>query len=174
MAHTGMAFSPSTRILLGLSLIVLSSALARYTLLAAILIVGFWLFLRRDAMALRWIHRARYLLIIPPILSGYVIPGTGVLPLDLWAPTWEGLTIGCTQSLRLLFALLAVRVSFQGLSSAQLASGLARLLSPLALFGLNVDQAARRLSLTLGYIDQFDGRKIRELLTGVQELHPPK
>jgi energy-coupling factor transporter transmembrane protein EcfT len=167
MAHT--AFHPAVHIILGLSLIVLSSALGHYTLLAAILILAVWLFLRRDAIALRWIRRARYLLIIPPLLSGYVIPGTGILPLDVWAPTWEGLAVGLTQSMRLLFAILALRVSLRGLSSAQLADGFVRLLAPLALFGLEVDQAARRLTLTLHYVGQFDGYKVRDLLLGLQE-----
>ncbi len=168
MAH--MALQPSTRILLGLSLIVLSSALGRYVLLAASLILGIWLFLNNDAMTFRWIRRARYLLIIPPILSGYVIPGTGVLPLDVWAPTWEGLAMGGVQSMRLLVGLLALRVALGGLSSAQLALGFMKLLSPVAWLGLNVDQAARRLSLTLEYIDRLDGRTVRDILMGFQRI----
>lgn len=171
MSH--IALLPSTRILLGLSLIVLSSALESYALLAVFLILGFWLFLGNDLTTLRWIRRARYLLIIPPILSGYVIAGTGVLPLDVWAPTWEGLALGATQSLRLLVGLLALRVALRGLSSSQMATGFMRLLSPLSLLGLNVDQAARRLLLTLLYIDRLDGRKARDILMGIHQLRLP-
>ena len=169
-----MALHPSTRILLGLSLIVLSSALGSYALLAASLILGIWLFLNNDAITLRWIRRARYLLIIPPILSGYVIAGTGVLPLDVWVPTWEGLAAGGVQSLRLLVGLLALRVALRGLSTSQLESGFVKLFSPLAWLGLNVDQATRRLSLTLNYIDRLDGRTARDILMGIKRIRLPE
>ena len=171
MAH--IALHPSTRILLGLSLIVLSSALGGFALIVSIVILVSWLYQCRDSVALRWVRRARYLLIVPPILSGYVIPGTGILPLDVWVPTWEGLTVGATQSLRLLFALLALRACLRGLSAKQLMQGLVTLLAPLRHFGLKVEQAARRLSLTMAYMNQLDGRKARDLLVGIQQTRPP-
>ena len=173
MAHTGMAFHSSLRVLLGLGLIILSSALTGYALLAVILILGSWLYLRDDKLSLRWIRRARYLLVIPPIFSGYAMAGSGILPWGLWVPTWEGLAFGSTQSSRLLAALLALRVALGGLSSSQLAEGFVGLFIPLGWFGLNVDQAARRLTLTLGYIDQLDGRKARDLLMGFHRIRPP-
>jgi energy-coupling factor transporter transmembrane protein EcfT len=167
-----MALHPAIRIILGLSLIILSSALGFYPLLAAILALVLWLIWVNDSIALRWVRRARYLLIVPPIISGYTIAGTGIFPLDIWAPTWEGLTAGAMQSLRLLLALLALRLSLRGLSADQLVQGLVGLLSPFERMGLNVRQLARRLTLTLNYLSELDGRKARELLIGLQQSRP--
>ncbi len=168
-----MALHPAIRIILGLSLIVLSSALGFYPLVVTILVLGLWLIWVNDSIALRWVRRARYLLIVPPIISGYTIAGTGILPFDMWAPTWEGLTVGAMQSLRLLLALLALRLALRGLSADQLVQGLVGLFSPFERIGLNVRQLARRLTLTLNYLNQLDGRKARELLIGLQQRRPP-
>ena len=169
-----MALQPPTRIFLGLSLILFSSALAIYPLIAIFLGLGIWLALCRDLSALRWVRRARFLLIVPPLLTGYIVPGTGILPIGLWAPTWEGLALGATQSLRLLVALLSLRVALGGLSTAQLAEGLVGFLSPLSWFNINVSQLARRLTLTLEYMERMDGRTARNFLVGFCRSNSPE
>ena len=169
-----MAFFPSIRILLGLSLIVLSSSLGFFSLIAATLALGLCLLLLKDSVALSWVRRARYLLIVPLLITGYASAGTGVLPsLDVWSPTWEGLALGGTQSMRLLVALLALRLSLRGLSSEDLTQGFLNLFSPLGHIGLNVERAARRLTLTFIYLNRLDGRSARDLLMGFQQRCPP-
>ncbi len=169
-----MALFSSLRILLGLSLIVLSSALDVFPLIATTLALGLYLYFRSDGVAWHWVRRARYLLIIPALITAYTSAGTGVIPsLDMWSPTWEGLALGGRQSLRLLVALLALRVSLRGLSSENLSQGLLSLMSPLGHIGLNVERAARRLTLTFIYLNRLDGRSARDLLLGFQQRCPP-
>ncbi len=169
-----MAFFSSFRILLGLSLTVLSSALGILPLVTATVALGLSLYFLNDAVALRWVRRARYLLIIPALVTGYTCAGTGVIPsLDVWSPTWEGLALGATQSLRLLVALLALRLSMRGLSSADLSQGLLNLFSPLAYLGLNLERAARRLTLTFIYLGRLNGVSAGDLLLGCQQRSPP-
>lgn len=164
-----MVVHPSVRLLLGLSLIVISSALDVYLLVVFAVALFVWLFVHKDLVALRWLRRARYLLIVPPIVSGYAIAGTGVLPWDVWAPTWQGLGIGLLQSLKLLAVLLALRSAFCGLSSTEMLRGLIGLMSPLRRFGVQPDPVARRLQLTLYYLEQMDGLSARELFSAFHQ-----
>lgn len=166
-----MVLHPSVRLLLGLSLVVLSSALDVSLLLffVAALLIGSWA--RRDVMALRWLRRARYLLIVPPLVCGYAIAGTGVLPWDIWSPTWEGLHAGVAQSLKLLVALLALRIALWKLTSAEMTRGLIGLFAPLQHIGIDTDRVAYRLQLTLHYLEELDGKTARQLLSGVRPTH---
>lgn len=162
-----MALHPSTRILLGLSLVILSSALGFVSLAVVALSLASILWLLGDSVAWRWISRARLLLVVPPLISGYTMAGDGVFPmLDIWSPTWQGLAYGALQSLRLLMAILALRLALRALSKEQLSAGLTGLLSPLSYVGADVPMLARRLGLTFNYLEQLDGRTARELLRG--------
>ena len=162
-----MALHPTTRILIGLSLIFASSALNVFALTVASLLLASILCVLGDGIAWRWVRRARLLLLIPPLISGYVLAGDGVFPaLDLWSPTWQGLTLGAMQSLRLLVALLGLRLLLRPLSREQMIAGLTILLSPLSYLGVDVVPWVRRLSLTLAYLEQLDGKKAGELLRG--------
>ncbi len=162
-----MALHPTTRILIGLSLIFTSSALSVFPLSAAALLLASILWWLGDGIAWRWVRRARLLLFIPPLVSGYGMAGDGIFPLlDMWSPTWQGLTHGALQSLRLLVALLGLRLITRPLSRERMALGLTTLLSPFAYFGADVTAVARRLTLTLAYLEQLDGRRARELLRG--------
>jgi energy-coupling factor transporter transmembrane protein EcfT len=162
-----MALHPTTRIFIGLSLIVASSVLGLPILLLTAALLAFALLYRGDEVVWRWIRRARWLLIVPPVVSGYVIAGDGVIPaLDLWSPTWQGLALGMAQSLRLLVALLGLRFVLRPLSREQTTLGLTMLLSPLGYFGIDVSTFARRLGLTLAYIERLDGSSAGALLRG--------
>lgn len=163
-----MFLRPSLRLILGLSLVILSSALDVSLLLICAAVLSLWLYARRDVIALRWIRRARYLLIVPPLISGYAIAGTAVLPWDVWAPTWEGLQAGVLQSLKLLVALLALRAALQGMKPSEMTRGLISLLAPLRRLGFNAEKVARRLQLTLHYLEEMDGQSARQLLGGIR------
>ena len=162
-----MALHPTTRILIGLSLIFASSALSVFSLTILAMAMTSTLIALGDGVAWRWVKRARLLLIIPPLINGYVMAGDGVFPsFDLWSPTWQGLTNGALQSLRLLVALLGLRLVMRPLSREQLTAGLTTLLSPLSYVGADIAPLARRLGLTLGYLEQLDGKNAGELLRG--------
>ncbi len=166
-----MVLHPSVRLPLGLSLVIVSSALDVSLLLILAAALSFCLWVRRDATALRWVRRARYLLIIPPLVSGYAIAGTGVLPWDIWAPTWEGLQLGVLQSLKLLVALLSLRISLQKMTSAEMTRGVIGLLAPLRRLGIDTDCVACRLQLTLHYLEELDGNSARRLLSSMRPIH---
>ena len=162
-----MALHPTTRILIGLSLIVASSALGLVALCIATFLFVVIAIAQRDVVAWRWVKRARLLLIIPPLINGYVMAGDGVFAnLDVWSPTWQGLTNGVTQSLRLLVALLGLRLVLRPLSREQMAVGLATLLTPISYFGADLTRLARRLSLTVAYLEKLDGKTAGVLLRG--------
>lgn len=162
-----MSLHPTTRILIGLSLIIASSTLTAYPLTAAFLLLASTLWALRDSTAWRWVRRARLLLFVPPLISGYVIAGDGVIPaLDAWTPTWQGLAHGALQSLRLLVALLGLRLVMRSLSREEMTAGLMTLLAPLSYVGADIALFARRLELTLAYLEQLDGKKVEELLRG--------
>ena len=169
-----MALHPTTLIVLGLSLLIASSGLSFLPLVVLAILLAGLLSLQRDQAALSWVRRARYLLIVPPIIYGYVTPGHGLWQdAGLWSPTWEGLAVGAMQSLRLLTALLGLRLVLRQLTSDQLTSGLFVLLSPLAYLGVDVSRFAARLSLTMAYMQQLDSAKVREILQGSSLLNGP-
>ena len=160
-----MALHPTTHILVGLSLVVLSSALSFTPLTVVVLVLASTLCVLGDSVAWRWVRRARLLLVVPPLISGYSLAGDGVFPmLDVWSPTWQGLAHGALQSLRLLASLLALRLALRSLSREQLSVGLTGLAAPFSYLGADVPTLARRLSLTFSYLEQLNGRKARELL----------
>lgn len=162
-----MALHPTTRILMALSLIIASSALTIYPLTAALLLLASTLWVLKDSVAWRWLRRARLLLFVPLLMSSYVTAGDGVFPaLDAWTPTWQGLAHGTLQSLRLVVALLGLRLVMRSLSTEEMTAGLTTLLSPLAYIGADIALFARRLGLTLAYLEQLDGKKAGELLRG--------
>ena len=152
----------------------MSSTLGGIELIVITLVLGLCLLVLNDSVALSWVRRARYLLIVPPLVTGYATAGTGVLPsVDVWSPTWEGLSLGGAQSLRLLVALLALRLALRGLSSQDLTQGFLTLFSPLGHFGFDARRAARRFTLTFTYLNRLDGRSARDLLMGLQQRRPP-
>lgn len=160
-----MSLHPTTRILMALSLIIASSALTVYPLTAALLLLASTLWVLKDRVAWRWVRRARLLLFVPPLITGYITAGDGVFPaLDAWTPTWQGLAHGALQSLRLVVALLGLRLVMRSLSRDEMTAGLTTLLSPFSYVGADVALFACRLGLTLAYLEQLDGKKAEELL----------
>ena len=169
-----MVLHPTTQIVLGLSLLIASSGLSFFYCLLLALSIAFLLWMRRDPLAWKWVSRARYLLFVPPIIYGYVTPGESLSSvLGAWSPTWEGLAIGGIQSLRLLTALVGLRLILGTLTANQLATGLVTLLSPLAQLGFNVERFVRRLTLTLAYIEHWDQARIAQLLRAAVPLSAP-
>lgn len=169
-----MALHPTTRIVLGLSLLTATSGLSFFPLVTLAVLLAGLLWFKYDQSALSWIRRARYLLIVPPMIYGYVTPGNSLWPsADLWSPTWEGLAMGGMQSLRLLTALLGLKWVLRHLTTDQLTAGLLALLSPLVYLGIDVSRFATRLSLTMAYMQQLDRAKVRELLQSSSILNGP-
>lgn len=98
-------------------------------------------------------RRARWLLLTLGLILAYGTPGEAWLDVP-WAPTDAGLEQASLHVLRLIVLLGALAWLFIALSREQLMGALWRLLSPLRLLGLDIDQAVVRLALVFEYLDK--------------------
>lgn len=98
-------------------------------------------------------RRARWLLLTLGLILAYGTPGEAWLDVP-WAPTDAGLEQASLHVLRLIVLLGALAWLFITLSREQLMGALWRLLSPLRLLGLDIDQAVVRLALVFEYLDK--------------------
>lgn len=105
---------------------------------------------------LRVIKRTKWLLISILIIYAFTTPGEYIqqFPAD-FAPTYEGSNLGLLQVAKLLIALAALNLLFATSSIESLMAGLYMLLSPLKLFGLNIERFTARLMLTLDYVEEL-------------------
>jgi energy-coupling factor transport system permease protein len=69
------------------------------------------------------------------------------------SPTYEGITAGFTQTLRIVVMLAAISLILAFNTKQQLISGFYFIFSPLKIFGLEVERFATRLWLTLHYVE---------------------
>lgn len=102
-------------------------------------VVGKWL---------RFVLRARWLLLTLWLVFAYNTPGEALLDLA-WAPTYEGMIEACLHAVRLLLMLGCLAWLFAQLSYDQLVSGLWWLLRPLRHLGFDTERFVVRLSLVL-------------------------
>lgn len=138
-----------------------------FFLLPILTLLALLLNLSRQPWRLIW--RTRWLLLVLLLGYAYSLPGEPALTwLAAASPTWEGLSHGGQQALRLLVLLLWLDVLVLCLPTAALMAGVYTLLSPFARLGLEVERAALRLGLTLRAIEGLErGRgNLRRLFGG--------
>lgn len=105
---------------------------------------------------LRVIKRTKWLLISILIIYAFTTPGEYIQQFPTnFAPTYEGSNLGLLQVAKLLIALAALNLLFATSSIESLMAGLYMLLSPLKLFGLNIERFTARLMLTLDYVEEL-------------------
>ena len=105
---------------------------------------------------LRVVRRMRWLFISLLIIYAFTTPGEYIPELLAYAsPTYEGGVLGLLQITKLLIALASLSLLFASSSKQDLIAGLYMLLTPLKLFGLNVESFSARLMLTLDYVEEF-------------------
>ncbi len=105
---------------------------------------------------LRVVRRMRWLFISLLIIYAFTTPGEYIPELLAYAsPTYEGCVLGLLQITKLLIALASLSLLFASSSKQDLIAGLYMLLTPLKLFGLNVERFSARLMLTLDYVEEF-------------------
>lgn len=97
---------------------------------------------------LRFIRRAKWLLLTLWVILAYNTPGEAWLDLP-WAPTYEGLAEGALQSVRLLVVLAWLAWLFARLGQEHLIAGLWGLMQPFRFLGLRIERLVVRLSLVL-------------------------
>ncbi len=105
---------------------------------------------------LRVVKRMRWLFISLLVIYAFTTPGEYIPELLAYAsPTYEGCVLGLLQITKLLIALASLSLLFASSSKQDLIAGLYMLLTPLKLFGLNVERFSARLMLTLDYVEEF-------------------
>lgn len=113
--------------------------------------VAFILSLRVFTHTLR---RVKWLLIILIIIYTFSTPGEYIqywkMPLR---PTYEGLIAGLSQMLNIVAMLASISLILSTTPRAKLIGGLYQLLSPLRCFGMNAENFAVRIWLTLHYVE---------------------
>lgn len=105
---------------------------------------------------LRVIKRTKWLFISILIIYAFTTPGEYIQQFPAnFAPTYEGCKLGLLQVAKLLIALAALNLLFATSAVESLMAGLYVLLSPLKLFGLNIERFTARLMLTLDYVEEL-------------------
>lgn len=142
---------PSTRLVVWLLMLLLSQGMDDLLLMAAILLLPLF---GRSVLSRCWqlAWGARWL-----FLSLFVILAWGGIGEAAWngpmAPSREGLLDASTHVGRLLMVLMAVAVLREWMSTADLLTGIHRLLEPMRRCGLDSDRGLVRLLLVLNYIE---------------------
>jgi hypothetical protein len=170
------ALHPGTRILIYLLSALAVPGLSHFQLLGLSLAAGM-VCLGRSRQVWTLLRRARWLLLLMPVMYGYSVPGDALLPaLVDYAPTRQGLLQGLEQAWRLALLLLLLDALVLRIPSADLLTGLHSLLRPFARFGVDGDRVAVRLALTMEAMAQPRGwADIRQLLAGrVPALAAPR
>ena len=105
---------------------------------------------------LRVTKRTKWLFISILIIYAFTTPGEYIQQFPAnFAPTYEGCKLGLLQVATLLIALAALNLLYATSAVESLMAGLYVLLSPLKLFGLNIERFTARLMLTLDYVEEL-------------------
>ena len=142
---------PSTQLVLWLLILLLSQGMDELLLMATMLLVPLF---GRSVLSRCWqlAWGARWI-----FLSLFVILAWGGIGEAAWngpmAPSREGLLDASTHVGRLLLVLMAVAVLRERMSTADLLTGIYRLLEPMRRCGLDSDRGLVRLLLVLNYIE---------------------
>lgn len=106
----------------------------------------------------RFLHAAmrfKWFLLVMLFIYAFSTPGEHITqwPFSI-SPTYEGLTAGVTQGLRILLMLAGLSLILASNTRQQLISGFYFIFSPLNNLGLTVERFAARLWLTLHYVEK--------------------
>jgi energy-coupling factor transporter transmembrane protein EcfT len=121
------------------------------TMLAVLFAV---ILLTKTHQFLHAIKRFKWLFLVMIVIFAFNTPGEHLpqWPFSL-SPTYEGITAGFTQTLRIVVMLAALSLILGANTRQQLISGFYFIFSPLQYLGLEVERFAVRLWLTLHYVE---------------------
>lgn len=112
----------------------------------------------------RLFRRAKWLLVSLLLIYAFATPGEFISGLPEWlSPTYEGLSSGATQSLRLVVMLAALACLLATGSREVWMSGIYGLLRPLRFCGISAERFAVRLWLTLHYVENAPAGMLKTL-----------
>ncbi len=121
---------------------------------------------------LRTIKKFNWLFLVMIIIFAFNTPGEHLAnwPFAI-SPTYEGLTAGLTQILRIALMLAALSLILAANTRQQLISGFYFIFSPLKYLGFEVERFAARLWLTLHYVEQQrDNHARQDLSSRLKEM----
>lgn len=123
---------------------------------------------------LKLIRRMRYILLFLLIVYAFNTPGEYLAGWDFKiTPTYEGITAGIEQTLRLALILAGLAIILVNTSREQFIAGLYYLAQPLIYLGINPERFAVRLWLTLYYVEhqqKAEGQTLLHRLRNLEEL----
>lgn len=170
-----MKFHPAAQILAWCLLVATLQALGPGTLLVAAGLILFATFAASGRKFLHLLRRTRWIMLSLLLIYAYSTPGQALWQrLGAFSPTYEGMTDGTLQLLRLLAALGGLAMLLDRLHRQQLIAGLYTLFAPLRLIGVSRERAAVRLALTLHYAEVAMMRGTQgwqDTLRGLFEAH---
>jgi energy-coupling factor transport system permease protein len=155
---------PSIKILCLIALAVVLHLIGNWassykTLLAMSIVLSLSLFYYRASGFWRLLRRVRWLLLFLLLIFAFNTPGEYVKqwPLDMgqaFAPTYEGLSAGLLQSVKLCIMLAGLSLLLATTDRENLIAGFYLLAAPLRIIKLSPERFAARLWLTLHYVEQ--------------------
>jgi energy-coupling factor transporter transmembrane protein EcfT len=120
---------------------------------------------------LKLITRMRYILLFLMIVYALNTPGEYVAAWNfMMTPTYEGVTAGIEQTLRLVLILAGLALLLVNTGRAQFIAGLYYLMQPFRYLGLDPERFAVRLWLTIYYVEQGQQRGRQTLLHQLKNL----
>jgi len=149
---------PATRLVVWLLLAVSMPWQQPLSLLVVNLLLLELLLASRPAGFVNLLRRTRWLLLSLLVIYAFATPGDPLFPDVSFSPTREGLHAGAIQVWRLGTLLAALAWTLSSLSRSDLLSGMILLLRPFKRVGLNAEQVAIRIWLTLHYAEQIKVR----------------
>ena len=131
--------------------------------LSAIAIIPFVL-MSGGAIFLRLLLRARWLLASILMIYAYATPGEYIhgFP-EAIAPTFEGVTAGSLQALRVVAMLGGLSMWLATSTREEIISGISQLLASLSVIGLYPERFSARLWLTLQYVENLPDNSLKQL-----------
>jgi energy-coupling factor transporter transmembrane protein EcfT len=141
-------------------------------LLLILIILIAILSLNKNQQFLQSIKRFKWFILVMIVIFSFNTPGEHIRewPFSI-SPSYEGLSAGLTQTLRIV-AMLAALALIMAINSRQdFISGFYFIFSPLKYLGLEVERFAARLWLTLHYVElQRDNNANQNLLNRLKEM----
>jgi len=133
-------------------------------LLTAGICLGAALLWRGAPLFFTMLRRARWLLMSMLLIYAYATPGEYLSGFpDALAPTYEGLSSGLAQALRLAAVLAALALLLVTSSREDFMAGVYQLMQPLRLLQVSPERFSARLWLTLHYVECMPPHAIHDL-----------
>ena len=121
---------------------------------------------------LRSIKRFKWFFLVMMVIFAFNTPGEHIASWPfIISPTYEGLTAGLTQTLRICVMLAAISLIIATNTRQQLISGFYFIFSPFKYLGIEVERFAARLWLTLHYVElQHNNSTSQDLIGRLKEM----